>query len=79
LQVRLIVIKKTFSINKFNIYAKTVHKEYRTPHELGYTQLHQLGGLRERWKLPQRGLGRRPESSSFNSVFIDKKAHLKIY
>jgi len=28
-----------------NIYVKTVHKEYSTPHEL-YTQLHQLGSLR---------------------------------
>jgi len=33
-----------------NIYAKTVHKKYSTPHE--FTQLHQLEGLRERWKLP---------------------------
>jgi len=31
LRVRLIVIKKTFSM--YNIYAKTVHKEYFTPHE----------------------------------------------
>jgi len=39
--VRLIVIKNSFSMN--NIYTKTVHKEYSTPHEY-YTQLHQLGG-----------------------------------
>jgi len=34
-----------------------------------YTQLHQLGGLRERWKLSQR-------PGSFSSIFIEKKAHL---
>jgi len=32
LRFRIIVIKKSFSMN--NIYAKTVHKEYSTPHEL---------------------------------------------
>jgi len=36
-----------------NIYAKIVHKEYSTAHEL-----HQLGGLRECWKLPQRVRGK---------------------
>jgi len=38
-----------------------------------YTQLHQLGGLRERWKLYQWGLWRSPGSFSFNSISFWQK------
>jgi len=54
-----------------NIYAKTVHNEYSTQHELHSITL--ARGLRERWKLlQQRGPRRSSESFSFNSIFIDK-------
>jgi len=46
-----------------NIYAKTVHKECTVP-RTNYTQLHQLG------------VWGSAESFCFNSIFIDKKAHL---
>jgi len=56
-----------------NIYAKTAHKENSTPHEL-----HPItsGGLGERWYFPSWDPGRSLGSFSFNSIFIDKKAHL---
>jgi len=50
-----------------NIYAKTVHKEYSTPHEL-----HPITSAREF----EGALEAAPDSFSFNSIFHDKKAHL---
>jgi len=46
-----------------NIYAKTVHKEYSAPHEL-----HPVTSAK--------GFEGALKSFSFNSIFIDKKAHL---
>jgi len=58
------VIKKRFSIN--NIYAKTVLKKYNTSQN--YTQLHQLGSLRERWKSAL-------ETLALKAFSLTKKAH----
>jgi len=53
LRARLIVIKKSFLMN--NIYAKTVHKEYSTLHELH--PITSAGGVEEALKAPPTGSG----------------------
>jgi len=72
LRVRLIVIK-IFSTN--NIYAKTVHKEQSSLQELHpITSARWFEGAR---KAPPTRYGAEPRKLySFNSIFIDKKAHL---
>jgi len=49
-----------------NIYAKTIHKKYSTLYEL-HPITSAIGGLKERWKLFQRGPGRSPGSFRFKA------------
>jgi len=58
-----------------SIYTKTVHKEYSTSHELH--PITSARGVEAALKASQQGLGLRSGSFSFNSIFIDKKAHLQ--
>jgi len=61
----------------FNIYAKTFHKEYSTPHELHLiTSAKRLG---ERWKLPQRVRSGAPEALALTAFSLTKKCMCKIY